>query len=50
MGHASQVIPGTFNVTVCGDAHAGALSTSAVRTTTSKVFIFFITTPLSIEI
>ncbi len=46
IGHAGQVMPETFNVTVCGDAQAGALNTSAVTTLAIKVFIFFISIPL----
>jgi len=50
MGHAAQVMPETFKVTVLGDGQAGAINTSAARRAASKIFIFFITTPLKVEI
>jgi hypothetical protein len=46
IGHAAQVMPETFKVTVCGDAQVDAVNTSEVVTPASKVFIFFITIPL----
>src|SRR5229473_2948824 len=45
IGHAGQVMPETFKVTVWGDAQAEATNASAPTTAASAVLRFFITTP-----
>src|SRR5260370_14498383 len=45
IGHASQVIPWTFNVTVLGAAHAEAVKTSMANTVAMEIFRFFIAIP-----
>src|SRR5216684_6416766 len=46
IGHAGQVMPETFKVTVWGDAQAEASNTSEAITTASRILIVFITTLL----
>jgi hypothetical protein len=50
MGHAAQVMPETFKVTVLGDAQAGVTNISATIEPRSRVLMFFMTTPPRIEI
>jgi hypothetical protein len=42
-------MPDTFNVTVLGDAQAGAVSASAATTPTSMAFRFFIAIPFFVQ-
>jgi hypothetical protein len=49
IGHAAQVIPETFRVTVLGEAQAGTVKTSMAAAAAIEFFRFFITIPFVVE-